>query len=132
MFAIALPPQSISLFRPQIVRAPKKRTMRNPQAFIGKRVDSTKWNIPEGYSPCAMTGKLHPESDLTITFNHWAFDREFRIQNGINVYDAEWLSEEGYDLLMIRLQELGLEEAYHEATLYDMTVDAYLSMKESN
>jgi|SRR5690606_30535927 hypothetical protein len=101
-----------------------KRTIRNPEKWIGKRVDSTKWIIPDGYWKCAMTGKLYREDQLTITFFHWAFTREFRIQHGLTVEDADWLSEEGYDLLMLKLQELGLEGAYHEAVWNDTTIAA--------
>lgn len=96
-----------------------KRTIRNPQAFVGKVIDSTKWNVPEGYDKCEMTGKLHPYSALERTFEHHFFDRQFLIDNHIYCEDAAWLSDEGYDLIIAKLDELGVLDAYYEARYHD-------------
>lgn len=91
-----------------------KRTIRNPQKFIGKRIDSTKWNIPEGYNLCAFTGKFYAETDLQISFGHHYFDRSWLIEKGIYVEDAAWLSEEGYDKITSVLEKENLLSSYIE------------------
>lgn len=93
----------------------QKRTIRNVAAFVGKVVDSTKWNIPNGYFKCEMTGKLFAEADLEHTFNHHFFNREFLVSNHIYCETAAWLSAEGYDIIMAKLEDLGVLEAYREA-----------------
>lgn len=103
--------------------------LQHPEAFTGKIVDSTKWIIPDGYATCAVTGKFYPFDQLSITFAHWVFSRDFRIQHDLNCEDADWLSEEGYYILMSKLQQLGLEEDYHEAVWNDMTIEAYQQRK---
>lgn len=92
---------------------PHRQTMHNPNAFLGKRVDTTRWIIPDGYVKCAMTGKLCTEEQASISFAHWMFEREFLIENGIYVEDADWLCEEGYDLIMAKLDELGYLDYYY-------------------
>lgn len=109
---------------------PARRQMHNPEAFVGKVVDTTKWDVPDGYAICACTGKLFPESQLLITFDHLAFDRQFRIEHGLTVEDADWLSEEGYFELMDILQRLGLEDAYHEVAHPSLTVAEYLGVTD--
>lgn len=93
----------------------EKRNMTNPAAFIGKRVDPSRWTIPAGYDRCEMTGKLYPHNQLEHTFRHWVFNRDFLAENGIYVEDAAWLSAEGYDLIMTKLDDLGVLGAYREA-----------------
>lgn len=92
----------------------KKRTMKTPAAFVGRRVNPDKWNIPAGYGLCRMTQKLHHEDDLLVTFAHWKFEKQFLLDNGIYVEDAEWLSEAGYDLIMDKLEALGMTAYYVE------------------
>jgi len=92
-----------------------KRTIHNPAAFIGKRIDSTKWVIPSGFERCEITGKLLPVSDLEITFQHYLFDKSFLIANHIYCEDAAWLSEEGYDFIINTLDRLGVYDAYRAA-----------------
>jgi hypothetical protein len=92
-----------------------KRQMHNIAAFVGKRIDANRWAIPEGYRLCAKTWKLHPESRLERSFAHWVFPREFLLQHGIYVEDADWLSDEGHDEIMSVLECLGLRDAYNEA-----------------
>lgn len=93
-----------------------KRTIHNPASFIGKRIDSTKWIIPDGYWRCEMTGKLYAEADLiNYSFAHYFFSRHFLIANGIYCEAAAWLSEEGYDIIMGKLDNLGVLDAYYAA-----------------
>jgi len=85
-----------------------KRTMHNPAKFVGKRIDITKWNSIdpwEDYVICRWTGKLM-HADNTVSFNHYAFDRDFLTKHGLMVECAEWLSEEGYDLLIWELEKV--------------------------
>ena len=74
----------------------KKHTIKTPSKWIGKKVDTNKWSIPQGYHLCAKTGKLFAEDDLLVTFAHWLFDRSWLVAKGIMVEDADWLSEEGF------------------------------------
>lgn len=94
---------------------PTKRTIRNIDAFIGKRISSVHWVIPPGYATCEITGKLHPESALEVTFQHYLFDKEFLVTNHIYCEDAAWLSAEGYDFIIATLDRLGVLAAYKEA-----------------
>lgn len=94
------------------VKTITRRTMHNPAAFIGKRIDPLRWEIPAGYHLCRKTGKLHHEDDLLVTFDHTRFERSFLREHGILVEDAEWLSEEGYDEIMDVLERLGLRDYY--------------------
>ena len=93
-------------------RTTVKRTMRNPEAFVGKMIDSTKWNIPEGYERCELTGKLYREDDMTVSFPHYFFDKAFLREHRIYVEDAAWLSDEGYDIIMATLEKLGMMDFY--------------------
>jgi hypothetical protein len=89
-----------------------KRTIRHPEAFVGKVVNANKWNIPEGYAQCAMTYKLFPYNQLEVTFDHTKFEKAFLISNHIYVECAEWLSEEGYFEIMGVLQKVGKYDYY--------------------
>ncbi len=86
--------------------------------YTGKRVDSTKWIIPEGYGFCAITGKMLPESELLVTFAHHHFTREQRALLGAWgvgwCEDADWLSEEGYEVIMSRVEACGLMDVYQD------------------
>jgi hypothetical protein len=84
-----------------------KRIIRTPEAFEGKRIDTTKWVIPTGWRICRMTGKLLREDDLGVTFRHYLFDKSLLLANGCYVEDADWLSEEGFDLIMTKLEAAG-------------------------
>jgi hypothetical protein len=93
--------------------APVLKTMTQAQiAYLtGKRVDSNKWIIPDWHAKCAVTGKMYPEDAFAISFPHHAFTRE-QLNDlggwGVGwVEDADWLSEEGYDILMARVDALG-------------------------
>lgn len=102
-----------------------KRQMTEAQAkaLTGKRIDPNKWKLPEGFKTCAMTGKLHPECALECSFSHWAFERSFLIEHGICIEDADWLSEEGYDLIMAKLESLGLLSQYREVAVFGGVVN---------
>lgn len=97
-----------------------KKTMTDKQAayFVGKRVDSVKWNIPEGYEICAITGKFHRESSLLVTFAHHHFTRSQLAQLGAYgvgwCEDADWLSEEGYEQIMSRVEACNLADVYED------------------
>lgn len=91
----------------------RKRTMRHPEKWLGRRVDFTKWIVPDGYVRCEFTGKLCRENEALVTFDHWALTRDQRVQLGIwHVEDASWLSDEGYDGIMSLLERAGLYEEY--------------------
>lgn len=75
----------------------------------------TAWNIPDGYAICAMTGKFDRFENLSVTFPHHLFDRDFLKANGIYVEDADWLSAEGYDEIIDVLDRLGMLGAFYEA-----------------
>ena len=92
-----------------------KRTIHSIGAFTGKRIDPTKWTIPTGYERCEITGKLLPESELEITFQHYLFDKAFLTVNGIYCEDAAWLSQEGFDHILGTLDRLGVYDAYRAA-----------------
>jgi hypothetical protein len=77
-----------------------KRTIHSIGAFVGKQIDPTKWAIPSGFERCEITGKLYPESELEITFQHYLFDKAFLIANHIYCEDAAWLSAEGFDRII--------------------------------
>jgi hypothetical protein len=99
---------------------PTKKTMTAKQIayFIGKRVDSVKWNIPEGYGFCAITAKFMPESELLVTFAHHHFTKAQRAELGAYgvgwCEDAEWLSEEGYEQIMSRVEACGFKDVYED------------------
>jgi hypothetical protein len=92
----------------------KKRTIRNPEKWIGKRINTVKWNIPCGYEICRQTGKLYPESQLLSSFNHHLFERPWLRANGIFVEDADWLSDDGYDEIVSVLEKAGVWDQYIE------------------
>lgn len=94
---------------------PTKRTIHSIGAFVGKRIDPTKWAIPSGFERCEITGKLLPESELEITFQHYLFDKAFLSANGIYCEDAAWLSAEGFDRIIDTLHQTGVYSAYREA-----------------
>ena len=91
-----------------------KRTMTNPNKWIGKKVNPNKWAIPEGYELCAKTGKFFAKDDLLITFAHWMFDRSWLIEKNIMVEDADWLCEEGYYQIIDVLKREGQWTRYLE------------------
>lgn len=99
---------------------PNRKAMTPVQAryLTGKRVDSMKWIIPDGYGFCAITGKMLPESELLVTFAHHHFTREQRSLLGAWgvgwCEDADWLSEEGYEVIMTRVEVCGLMDVYQE------------------
>lgn len=79
--------------------------------LTGKRVDSTKWIIPDFYAQCAVTGKMYAEDGFGMySFPHMAFTDEQLSALGAWgvgwVEHADWLSEEGYEILMRRVDEL--------------------------
>jgi hypothetical protein len=98
-----------------------KRNMTEAQAkhYTGKRVDLMKWQLPEGYETCELTGKLYPQSELEISFPHYLFDKKMLIANGIYVEDASWLSEEGYGIILTKLENIGVD--------YWQVIDDYLT-----
>jgi hypothetical protein len=93
---------------------PVKRKMHNPAAFVGQRINLTKWQLPRNaeYAICRMTGKLMHMDDLGVTFWHQAFERSFLSKHGIMIEDADWLSEEGYEAIMNKLVSLGELDTY--------------------
>lgn len=99
---------------------PTKKTMTAKQIahFTGKRVDSVKWNIPDWYAQCSVTGKMYPEDAFTVSFPHMAFTQEQLKALGPWgagwVEHADWLSEEGYEILMRRVEALGYEDLISE------------------
>lgn len=79
-----------------------KRNMHNPAAFIGKRIDITKWNIidPYGeYAICTWTGKLM-RADSGDSFDNYPFNSDWLKQHNVYVEAAEYLSVEGYEQLV--------------------------------
>jgi hypothetical protein len=100
--------------------APARKTMTAKQiAYLtGKRVDRTKWIIPDWYACCAVTGKMYPEDAFAISFCHMAFtDEQLAALGGWGVgwvECADWLSEEGYDILMSRVDALGYRKFIDE------------------
>jgi hypothetical protein len=96
---------------------PSKKVMTPAQiAYLtGKRVDSTKWVIPDWYARCAVTGKMYPEEAFTtFSFPHMAFtDEQLKALGswGVGwVEHADYLSEEGYEILMRRVDALGYQD----------------------
>lgn len=86
--------------------------------YTGKRVSRDIWTIPEGYGICTITWKMLPESELMVTFAHTHFSNEQLAQLGAWGVGwcecAEWLSEEGYQQIMARVEACGLKEVYEE------------------
>ena len=63
------------------------------------------------------------EDNLTASFFHCAFDRDFLIEHNIYIEDADWLSSDGYDEIMTTLENLGIDyvesvEAYYHSLKY--------------
>lgn len=102
--------------------ATNKKTMTAKQIahFIGKRVNSVTWQIPEGYALCAITGKFYATKDLEISFPHCNFTNEQLALLGRHgagwCEDAEWLSEEGFNQIMDRVRACGLMDVYYGET----------------
>lgn len=92
-----------------------KKTIRQPEKFVGMRVDTNKWVIPAGYVLCAKTHKLVAEKNALITFNHHLFSRAFFARVGWYVEDADWLTEEGWSEIQRDLEAAGLWDGYIEA-----------------
>lgn len=92
-----------------------KRVMRNPDKWVGKRVDGVLWDIPEGYVRCAITHKLCREQDAYIScYVRFFVDRTILSANGIYVEEADWLSEEGYCIVLDTVERLGLSGLYNQ------------------
>lgn len=92
-----------------------KRTMHNPTAFLGKRIDETKWIITDArYQVCRMTYKLFDTAAGDPSFGHYHFEKQFLLDNGIYVEDAEYLSLEGFAQIQQALEDLGLWDQYIE------------------
>lgn len=89
-----------------------KRTMRNPEKFVGKRIDRTKWILPEDfdleYAVCAYTGQVFRQREGD-SFPDFLFERSWLKANGLCVEAAEWLSAEGYELMISKIALLGLD-----------------------
>jgi hypothetical protein len=100
--------------------AQTKKTMTPAQIayYTGKRVDSVKWNIPDWYAKCSVTGKMYPEDAFTVSFPHMAFtDGQLKALGPWGagwVEHADWLSEEGYEILMRRVEALGYQHLISE------------------
>lgn len=95
---------------------PAKRVMRNPERFIGKRINGLIWSEPDGYCRCAITGKFHRQDDAMIScYVRHFIDRKVLSANGIYVEEADWLSQEGYDIVLSTIERLGLSDQYNEA-----------------
>jgi len=97
---------------------PTKRTMHKVEAFLGKQIDSSKWEIPSGFATCKITGKLLPESALHCTFVHWVFDPLFLSKTGIHCEDTDPLSEQGLAVVMTALDMQGALIAYEDAPFH--------------
>ena len=97
-----------------------KRTIQNPEYFEGKIIDTTKWIMPPGWNVCAKTGKFMNEDNLCNTFSHYLYEKTFLIDNGIYIENANWLSDEGYEEIIITLETIGaptpLELCGHDHT----------------
>lgn len=91
-----------------------KKTMSAAQAahLTGKRVNRDKWQLPDGFAVCAVTDKMLPESELLVTFQDGHLTAERWALVGPRIEDADWLSEEGYGLLMDRVGAAGLMDVY--------------------
>lgn len=101
--------------------SPAKKHMTPGQIkhLTGKRVDLNKWHLPEGYWTCELTGKLYPEAQLECSFPHYLFDRDMLVANRIYVEDAAWLSNEGYEIILTKLKNIGVD--------YWKIIDDYLT-----
>ena len=104
-----------------------KRNMNNPAAFIGKRIDITKWNIAgldDVYAICSWTGKLF-RTDDGASFYNYPFSSEWLSQHGVNIECAAYLSQEGFeqmlDIINPLLAEYGVD--YMDIACGDVYVD---------
>lgn len=100
-------------------RTLKTMTPKQAAYYTGKRVDSTKWEIPDWYGVCRVTAKMYPESAFwDFSFPHHAFTREqLDILGpwGVGwVEHADYLSEEGYYQLMDRVEKAGYQHFIDE------------------
>lgn len=95
-----------------------KKTMTPAQItfYTGKRVSRDTWLIPEGYGICTITHKMLPEAELMVTFAHHQFTTDQLAQLGAWGEGwcecAEWLSEDGYQQIMARVEACGLKDVY--------------------
>lgn len=93
------------------------RVMQHPEKWIGKRVDGIKWAIPDGFVKCAITNKLYRERDAYLScYVRFFIDRSVLSVNGIYVEEADWLSEEGYHIVLDTIERLGLSHLYNHST----------------
>jgi hypothetical protein len=91
-----------------------KRVMRNPEKWIGKRVNGLTWAVPDGFVKCAITHKLCRENDAFIScYVRFFIERAVLSANGIYVEEADWLSEEGYSIVLDTVERLGLSDQYN-------------------
>jgi hypothetical protein len=84
--------------------------------YTGKRIDTVKWVMPEGYDVCRKTYKMLPVDDLLVTFPSPAFTNEQLREIG-GVEDAEPLSQDGYEMIMMEVEARGwkpLIEDYYD------------------
>jgi hypothetical protein len=109
-------------------KQPKRMTVKQIKHYTGKRVNSVKWQIPDGYERCAMTGKMYPDTLLEVSFPHTLFDRDMLLSNHIYVEDAEWLSQEGFELILMKLEQIGVDFY----AVLDAEFDRILSIRSSH
>ena len=91
-----------------------KRNIHNYEHFIGKVINPMCWEYDsDKYERCAITGKLYPIEDVSISSYHrFNVSKQILLENSIYCEEAECLSQEGYDIIVDKLEELGYENAY--------------------
>jgi hypothetical protein len=78
-----------------------RKTMTPAQVkhYTGKVIDRNKWELPEWYDVCVVTGKMHPITDLEISIDPILYP-EIWSAIGFRVEDADCLSERGFDYIL--------------------------------
>lgn len=85
-----------------------KRTIRHPEKWVGKRIDLNKWQLPEDYTVCRWTGEvMHVHHG--VSWPDFIFDWGWLKAHGLNIDAAEYLSKRGYDQMVQRLADLGVD-----------------------
>ena len=83
----------------------KKRIIKHPERFEGKRIDPNKWILPPYWHLCRQTSRLYHENDLLVTFSSYRYERLWLRSVGIYADDADWLCEDGYEEILAILEK---------------------------
>jgi hypothetical protein len=67
--------------------------------YTGKVIDRNKWQLPEWYDVCVVTGKMYHYSAFVVSVDPILYP-EIKAAIGYRVEDADCLSDEGFDIIL--------------------------------